>query len=345
MSQPGPRNLITDVPGIKVGNAEDQAVRTGVTVVLPDAPVVASVDVRGGGTGTRDIGALEPGARATVMHALVFSGGSVFGLAAADGVLNWLATKGRGLEVRGATVPIVPAAILFDLDNGGDKDWGATPPYHVLGERAVQGAGEDFALGNAGAGYGARFADGIKGGIGSASVVDAESGAMVAALAVANPYGSAIIPGTATLHAWMYEQNGEMGGQTPPARALSAAQLSVLPEPDSHSSTTLVVVATDAVLDKVEAQRVAIMAQNGMARALRPVHTPFDGDIVFAISTGRRALSDPAVDVARIGMRAADCVTRAIGRAAYEAESLAPFTGYRQRRKAFDRIAGTTDGC
>ena len=165
-------------------------------------------------------------------------------------------------------------------------------------------------------------------------MADADSGAMVAALAVVNPYGSAIIPGTATLHAWMYEQNGEMGGQTPPVQALSAGHMSALPKPAGQGATTLVVVATDAILDKVEAQRVAIMAQNGMARALRPVHTPFDGDIIFVMSTGRRALPDPAVDVARIGTWAADCVTRAIGRAVYEAASLGPFTGYRQRQSA-----------
>ncbi len=334
MSRPGPRNLLTDVPGIQVGNAEDKNFWTGVTVVLPDAPVTAAVDVRGGGTGTRDIGTLEPGARATDMHALVFSGGSVFGLAAADGVIGWLAARGRGLAVRGSVVPIVPAAILFDLDNGGDKAWGRAPPYHDLGERAVQVAGQDFTLGNAGAGYGARCADGSKGGLGSASILDVESGAMIAALAAANPYGSAMIPGTTTLYAWPYEQNGELGDQAPPAKALTAAQLGRLPKADRQDSTTLVVVATDANLNKVEALRVAIMAQNGMARALRPVHTPYDGDIVFALSTRRRPLKDPAEDVARIGMHAADCVTRAIGRAFYEAESLGSFVSYRQRREA-----------
>ncbi len=333
MIKPGPRNLITDVPGLKVGNAEDAEARTGVTVLLPDTPVTASVDVRGGGTGTRDIGTLEPGARATDMHALVLSGGSVFGLAAADGVANWLAGQGRGLAVRGATVPIVPAAILFDLDNGGDKEWGNAPPYHDLGERAAASAAETFGLGNIGAGYGARCADGSKGGLGSASIVDDASGATVGALAAANPYGSAVIPGTATLHAWMYEQNGEMGGQTPPRGAIPAADLDYRLAADRTHATTLVAVATDAILNKVEAQRVAIMAQNGMARALRPVHTPFDGDIVFALSTGRQPLPDPANDVARIGMHAADCVTRAIGRAFYEAATLGAFQAYRQRYK------------
>ena len=333
MSKPGPRNLITDVPGLKVGNAEDATVRTGVTVLLPDAPVTAAVDVRGGGTGTRDIGTLEPGARATEMHALVFSGGSIFGLAAADGTVNWLAGQGRGLAVRGSTVPIVPAAILFDLDNGGDKEWGSTPPYHALGERAASTAAESFELGNIGAGYGARCADGTKGGLGSASVIDDATGVTVAALVAANPYGSAVVPGTATLLAWMFEQAGEMGGQAAPRQAIGAAALDYRPAADRQHATTLVAVATDAVLDKVAAQRIAIMGQNGMARALRPVHTPFDGDIVFALSTARRLLSDPSSDVARIGMHAADCVTRAIGRAFFAAETLGGFESYRQRYK------------
>ena len=188
----GRRNLITDVAGIRVGNASGADARTGVTVVLPDAPAVAAVDVRGGGTGTRELALLEPSATVEAVHAIVLAGGSAFGLSAADGVMSWLAARGRGFPVGDARVPIVPAAILFDLLNGGDKTWGNDPPYRRLGAQAADTAGRDFALGNVGAGLGAT-AGGLKGGLGSASVM-AAGGFTVGALAAVNCCGSVLMP-------------------------------------------------------------------------------------------------------------------------------------------------------
>ena len=325
MNRVGPRNAITDVPGIKVGNAEDLAARSGVTVVLPDQPVVATVDVRGGATGTREIERLDPADLLDQFHAVVLGGGSAFGLAAADGVMAWLAARGRGIPVAGAVVPIVPAAILFDLTNGGDKAWGEEPPYRRLGLQAVGAAAEDFAQGNAGAGLGASSGR-LKGGLGSASVVH-ETGVTVGALAAVNSFGSVLMPKTSTFWAWPFERDGELGGQAPPAdfpRDLDYGFAGA-----SAGNTTLVVVACDATLAKAEAHRVAVMAQDGMARAIRPVHTPLDGDTLFMLATAKRPIEDPWVEVPRLGMMAADCVARAIARGVYQAESLGEMKSYR----------------
>lgn len=330
----GLRNAITDVPGIAVGNAEDAAVCTGVTVVLPDEPAVASVDVRGGGTGTRDIELLDPVGTIEYVDALVLSGGSAFGLDAAGGVMSWLAAQGRGFAVGDAVVPIVPSAILFDLMCGGDKSafrdaTGAGLPYRDLARQAAAAAGLDFHLGNAGAGFGATAGQ-LKGGLGTASEVT-DDNMTVGAIAAVNARGSAVIPGSAAFWAWPFEQDGEFGGVAPPAGA--PADLSVDLADDggapAGANTTLAIVATDAVLTKAQAKRVAVMAQSGFARALRPVHTPFDGDVVFALSTGQRELRDPVVDVAKLGVAAADCVARAIARGVYEAQSMGPLRAYK----------------
>ena len=316
MIRPGARNLITDVPGIRVGNAQDMKLLTGVTVLLPDRPCVAAVDVRGGGPGTRETDALDPANLVETVDALVLSGGSAFGLDAASGVSSWLAARGRGFAVGPARVPIVPAAILFDLLNGGDKDWGDTPPYREMARAACDAAAADFALGNAGAGTGAK-AGALKGGLGSVSAIDDVTGFAIGALAAVNPVGSVVMPGQSTLWAWAFELDGELGGQAPPHRP-------VPPEPDLPSelhpgaNTTLVAVAVDAPLTRAQALRVAIMAQDGIARAIRPAHTPYDGDTVFVLATGEGHPPGPAV-VARIGTLAADCVSRAIARGVYEA--------------------------
>lgn len=172
---PGPRNLITDVPGLKVGQAQDVRVRTGVTVILPDARAVAACDVRGGAPGTRETDALAPENLVDAVDAVVLSGGSVYGLGAADGVVAWLGARGRGYGMVAGVPksPVAPAAILFDMANGGDKAWGEDPPHRALGKAAVAAADADFALGTAGAGFGA-MAGGLKGGTGSASVVSAD---------------------------------------------------------------------------------------------------------------------------------------------------------------------------
>ncbi|MDH5557591.1 MAG: P1 family peptidase [Alphaproteobacteria bacterium] len=326
MIRPGPRNLITDVPGIRVGNAESAGHLTGTTVVLPDHPAIAAVDVRGGGPGTRETDAMQPSALVERVDAIALSGGSAFGLEAASGVASWLAARGRGFQVGAARVPIVPSAILFDLLNGAPKDWGEMPPYRALGMAACDAAGEDFALGNAGAGMGAT-AGLLKGGLGSVSAQD-DDGLIVGALAAANPAGSAVMPGQSVLWAWMLEQNNELGGQKPPGKPATLEP--DLPEAlQPGANTTLIVVAVNAPLTRPQAQRVAIMAQDGIARAVRPAHTPFDGDTVFVIATGEGDPPGPAM-IARIGAIAADCTARAIARGVYEADPAGGIHSWRE---------------
>lgn len=322
-ARPGPRNLITDVPGLKVGQAHDAAVRTGVTVILPDERAVCACDVRGGGPGTRETDALSPENLVEAVDAVVLSGGSVYGLAAADGVAAALGAQGRGFVLRQAPgvppSPVVPAAILYDLANGGDKAWGEAPPYRALGVSALGAAGEDVALGTVGAGFGA-MAGSLKGGLGSASIV-AGDGIVVGALVAVNSFGSVVAPGGRAFWAAPYEIDGEFGG-------LGSAGLAAAPEDwglakaeaNPRANTTIACVATDVALTPAQARRVAIMAQDGLARAIRPVHSPFDGDVVFVLSTARRPLAEPAAfTVARIGALAADCLARAVARAVYEA--------------------------
>lgn len=328
----GPRNLITDVPGIRIGNAEDHTVRSGVTVILPDMRAVAAVDVRGGAPGTRETDALAPENLVDAVDAIVLSGGSVFGLDAAGGVTAELALMGRGYSMAGSLVaPIVPAAILFDLANGGAKDWGAEPPYRALGRAALQAAAPDFALGNAGAGLGAKCGA-YKGGLGSASAVT-EDGFIVGAIVAANSFGSPVIPGTRTLWAWTFEQGRELGGQ--PAPVLKGPIPIDLPDdtkagPIGRTNTSIGVVAVSAALTPAEAKRVAIMAQDGYARAFRPAHTMGDGDVIFVLATGERELGPMrSRDVSRLGMIAADCTARAYARGVYEAKTLGEITAYR----------------
>lgn len=328
----GPRNLITDVAGLTVGNAEDARLRSGVTVLLCDRPAVAAVDVRGGAPGTAETDALDltciAGGR---VEALALSGGSAFGLDAASGVRGWLARHGRGLAFGGTVVPVVPTAILFDLTNGGDKGWGDEPPYRRMAAAACDAAAADFRLGNAGAGMGARAGQ-LKGGLGSASFRLAE-GPTVGALVAANPWGSVVHPGTASFYAWHLEQDGEMGGQTPPAAAIDAAMDMDGKRAVPGANTTIGIVATDAELTQPEARRLALMAHDGFARAIRPVHTPFDGDTIFALATGRTPLPEPrALWLARLGTLAADCMARAVARGVHAAEGIGPIEGYRQLR-------------
>ncbi len=327
MIRVGKRNSLTDVAGIKVGNAQDEEVISGVTVVLPDGPVTAAVDVRGGGPGTRDTDALDPTTLVEQVHGIVLSGGSAFGLEAAGGVMSFLAAQGRGFQIGDAVVPIVPSAVLFDLHNGGNKDWGEAPPYRQLAMQAVRDAAEDFALGNHGAGCGA-VAGAIKGGLGTASA-RIEGGATVAALVAVNCYGSTTMTGSQAFWAWPFEQEGEFGGKPPEARVLSDLDYHYDGPADLGGNTTIAVVATDAVLTKAQAKRVAMMAHDGMARAIRPIHTLLDGDTVFALSTGQVPLVAPPLDVTKIGMLAADCLSRAIARGVYEAEAIKGLASYR----------------
>jgi L-aminopeptidase/D-esterase-like protein len=322
----GPRNLITDVPGVAVGNAADLVVRTGATVVLPDARAVCAVDVRGGAPGTRETDALGADTLVEAVDAVVLSGGSVYGLAAADGVAVWLGARGRGYGlVRAPGVPpapVVPAAILYDLANGGAKDWGLDPPYRALGIAAVESATAGFELGSVGAGAGA-MAGALKGGLGSASATSAD-GFTVGALVAVNSFGSVVAPGGATFWAAPFEVDEEFGGL--PTRAVRAAPDDwglAKRDPRLGANTTIACVAVDAILDSGQARRLAVMAQDGLARAIRPVHTPFDGDVVFALATGRRALPDPtAFALTRLGALAADCLARAVARGVHAARPL-----------------------
>jgi L-aminopeptidase/D-esterase-like protein len=320
--RPGPRNLITDVDGIRVGNAEDHRIRTGVTVVLPDARIPCGADVRGGAPGTMNIDALSPTSLRHEIDAIVLSGGSMYGLGAAMGVVAELGAQGRGIAFGGATIPVVPAAILFDLGNGGDKGWGTTPPYDALGRAALAASAQDFALGNAGAGLGARSGT-VKGGLGSASAVTAE-GWQIGALVAVNSFGSALMPGSNRFWAWPWEMEGEFGGLgAPPAgwRNVPEMPLPLNAALDPIANTTIAVIAVNAALDKGEAQRLAIMAQDGLARAIRPIHTPFDGDTVFVLGTGQVPINGPGA-LARFGHLAAEVLARAVARGVHAATAL-----------------------
>lgn len=314
---PGPRNLITDVAGLHVGNAEDVALKSGCTVLVGAAPFVASVAVMGGAPGTRETDLLAPDKLAPAVDALVLSGGSAFGLAAAQGVMDALAEQGRGFAVGPARVPIVPAAILFDLLNGGNKDW-APNPYPALGRTALARAGTDFALGTAGAGTGATTGT-LKGGLGSASlrIGDLTVGALVAA----NPVGGVTTPGSRHFWAAPFEIDGEFGGLGPdpapqPVELSQNRKLSAL---SPGANTTIAVVATDAALTKAQAQRMATAAHDGIARAVVPAHTPMDGDLVFAAATGAVEMTAPDWQMIALCHGAATCLSRAIARAVFHA--------------------------
>jgi L-aminopeptidase/D-esterase-like protein len=317
------RNLITDIPGIRVGHAGDAKLGSGVTAVIFDSAVTASVDVRGGGPGTRETALLDPAQTVEGIDAIVLSGGSAFGLDAASGLQAWLREQGRGFQVRDARVPIVPGAILFDLLSGGDKNWERYPPYRELGYEAARVASSDFVLGSVGAGLGATTVN-LKGGIGSASA-RTRSGLIVGAIAAANAAGSMTIGNTAHFWAAPFEQNNEFGGRGWPATFPTEA-LAFRSKGSLGENTTLAVVATDAKLTKAQAKRLAVMAQSGLSRAIYPVHTPLDGDVVFAAGTGAKPLAEPVFSLSELGTLAANVLARAIARGVYEATAL-PFPG------------------
>ncbi|MBT8457283.1 MAG: P1 family peptidase [Alphaproteobacteria bacterium] len=308
----GARNLITDVSGLLVGHAQDAALKSGVTVVTADAPFTAAVHVMGGGPGTRETDLLAPENTVEKVDALVLSGGSAFGLAAASGVADALRRAGRGFVAHGQNVPIVPGAIVFDLANGGNEDWGDNP-YPALGAAALADAGTDCALGTIGAGTGATTQN-LKGGLGSASF-KLDSGITVAALVVVNAMGSATVGDSAHFWAGAFEQGAEFGGLGPSPATGQVGSFAA--KPTLGTATTIAIVATDAALTKSEAKRVAIAAHDGIGRAVLPAHTPLDGDLVFAAATGARPLGKGPIDVAEISHAAALCLARAIARGVY----------------------------
>ncbi|ESY96874.1 P1 family peptidase [Mesorhizobium sp. LNHC209A00] len=322
MFRTGPRNLITDVMGLRVGNASDARVKSGVTTVLCDEPAVAGVQILGGAPGTRETDLLEPHNLVETIHAVVLSGGSAFGLDAASGVQAALRERGIGFEVGGFRVPIVPAAILFDLRNGGDKDWGRYPPYRDLGYESVQAAAVDFQFGTAGAGTGA-LTSGLKGGLGSASTL-LDNGITIGALAAVNPTGSVTVGRTRHFWAAPFEIGDELGGLGYPSPMPADAKRILLKyrdkdhgrKMDSGGNTTIAVIATDAVLTKAAAKRLAISAHDGFVRAIWPTHTPADGDLVFALATGKSGVeltADAAIDLyAAAGATMARAISRGV---------------------------------
>lgn len=324
-------NLITDIDGITVGNAHDPKARTGVTVILCDRPYISACAIPGGGPGTRETDALQAGNLVECADAIVLSGGSVYGLDAAGAVTAALGKAGRGYQTGAALAsPIVPAAILFDLSNGGEVTPDHGNLYRHLGQAAFDACDVTFDQGNSGAGYGAR-AGLIKGGLGSASIQTSHCG-IIGAIIAANPFGS-VVDGRGQLYSQSLakEFDGQlefgpsrMATEPPAAHNILAGTKAAQAFPGGN--TTIGVVACSADLTRDEALRVAIMAQDGLARAIRPIHTPFDGDALFVLATGTDKLSqDPAeraLQLTIIGAEAADCVARSVGHAVWRAETL-----------------------
>ena len=333
MARPGPSNSLSDVAGLSIGCAEDEHALTGVTVIVPDVRAVCAVDVRGGGPGTRETDALAPENLVDAVDALVLSGGSVYGLAAADGVAAAMGAEGRGfglIDLPGVPrSPVIPAAILYDLANGGSKAWNDAPPYNALGRRAYAARVKTTPLGNVGAGLGA-VAGALKGGQGSASIVSQE-GFTVAALACVNCWGSTTMPNQRAFWAQPFEIDGEFGGVPAIARSFDSEDWGGAKfNPQPRANTTIACVATDAALTPAEAKRISQMASAGLARAIRPVFAPFDGDVVFTLATGVRETSEPrALTIARLGALAADCLTRAVARGVHAAASVGVHRAWR----------------
>jgi L-aminopeptidase/D-esterase-like protein len=310
------RNLLTDVAGVTVGQAQDLRLGSGVTAIVFDKPAVASVSVLGGAPGGRDTDMLAPHNTVAGVDAIVLSGGSALGLDAAGGVQAALREQGRGMLFRGVRLPLVPQAIIFDLANGGDKDWGRFPPYREMGYAAANAASRDFDLGTSGGGTGATTAT-VKGGLGSASATTS-AGHTVAAIAVVNAVGSATVGDGPWFWAAPYEQDGEFGGRGWP----SSFDLTPRWKGSPGTSTTIGLVCTDATLTKPQAMRLAIMAHDGLARAVLPAHAPLDGDTIFAAATCARPMINPILELTELGFAATLTMARAIARGVYHATAL-----------------------
>lgn len=332
------RNLLTDIPGLTVGHTTDLSLCSGTTVVLFDRPATASVAVFGGAPGGRDTHMLEPEATVETVDAIVLSGGSVFGLDAAGGVQAWLRAAGRGLAVGGLRVPIVCQAIVFDLANGGNKDWGRYSPYREQGYAAAMAAAAgDFPLGSVGAGTGCTTAT-VKGGLGSASM-RTRAGHMVAAIAAVNAVGAPTVGDGPWLWAAPFEVGGEFGGlgwpNPMPADATVPRFKGGTMRADLGTATTIGLVVTDAALTKVQAKRLAIMAHDGLARAVIPAHAPMDGDTIFAAATNTRPLGNAVAELTELGHAAALTMSRAIARGVYEATPLPAAGAQKSWRQRF----------
>jgi L-aminopeptidase/D-esterase-like protein len=313
------RNLITDVVGILVGHADDARLASGVTAIIFEEPAVAAVDVRGGAPATRETDLLEPHRTAERIDAVVLSGGSAFGLDAGAGVQALLRERGRGFAIGDIRVPLVCGASMFDLLNGGDKNWGRFPPYRDLGYNAAAKAASTFALGTAGAGFGATTVN-LQGGLGSASAVTCD-GHTVGALVAVNACGSVNVGAGPHFWAAPFEVDREFGGLGFPSEVPVAA-LTPIAKGRPGENTTIAIVATDAALTKAQTKELAVIAQDGLTRAIYPAHTTLDGDTVFAAATGRRPLADPVNEITELGVVAANTLARAVARGVFEAKSL-----------------------
>ena len=324
--QPGPENAITDVSGVEVGHMTNMDALTGTTVVLVADGAVAGVDVRGSAPGTRETDLLDPTNLVQQVQAVVLSGGSAYGLEAATGVVRYLEERGLGYPIgEGRVVPIVPAAILFDLGRG--SDWTVRPDADYGYEAASNAASGAIEQGTVGAGTGAR-AGGLKGGIGTASVV-LENGVIVGAIVAVNAVGRTHNPDTGEFYARFLELGDEFGALQTPTGLGSYGQdtLALLEGASAAQNTTIGVIATNAVLTKAQAQKIAQMTHDGFARAIRPSHTMFDGDTIFALGTGEIELESMG-DLSAVGAAAADVMARAIVHAMLNAESAGEMVSY-----------------
>ncbi|MFZ1816136.1 MAG: P1 family peptidase [Rhizobiaceae bacterium] len=316
----GRTNSLTDVAGLKVGNAQDSRLKSGVTAILCDEPATAAVHVMGGAPGTRETDLLSPENTVETVNAIVLSGGSAFGLDAASGVQSALRQQGKGFAIGGHVIPIVPAAILFDLMNGGDKAWGDYPPYREMGREAALNAAREFQTGSAGAGAGALVAT-VKGGLGTASCV-LDSGITVSALVAVNAVGSPLVGDGPHFWAAPFEAGNEFAGlglPSPLPADSSDLRLKFRERQNPSANTTIAVIATDAVLTKAQAKRLAVSAHDGFARALWPAHTPFDGDLVFALATGTSGITPPVDHWIDLCAFSAATMARAIARGVHDA--------------------------
>ena len=299
----GHKNHIVDVPGISVGHSQDLKAKTGVTIVVPERPCVTAIDCRGGSPGTRETDSLNPENLGGHAHAIVLSGGSAPGLSSADGVSRFFQSKG-------SLIPIIPAAIIYDLHEGTDI---LNVDYRELGYEACTSIGQNINQGKIGAGIGA-WSGKHHGGVGSVSITKDDF--LVGSITVVNSFGSTMLPNDSAFWAWPFEQNNEYGNLKPSFDGITLDYK--IPKFPEYKNSTLSVVATNAKLTCSQAKRVAIMAHAGMGRVIRPCYGPTDGDVIFVISTGKVELKNIKQSIALLGMMSADCVSRSIARAIYE---------------------------
>lgn len=334
----GPKNSITDVPGILVGNYEKNF--TGTTVIYAPDGAVGGVDVRGSAPGSRETDLLRPTNMVDKVDAVVLTGGSAFGLAAAHGTMMWLEENKKGWPVGGGNVvPIVPAAVLFDPGRFGRAF--TDRPTEAFGRQAIMNASADkVKMGNVGAGAGA-VAGGLKGGLGSASV-DLGDGVFVGAIVAVNAGGSTVNPATGEFYASYLEVGGEFGNLKKPFAFApgQGVELASVDQMEPVKNTTIACIATNVKLTKAQAQKIAEMAHDGMARAIRPAHTMFDGDTVFVLGTGKLDLDtlkqvatwgNTSANVNKLGSAAADALARAIVHAMINAQTVGPVASYKDK--------------